>query len=83
MLERQYFGQLMQRSDSLEKTLMLGKIEGRGRRKGMTENEMVGWHHRRDGHEFEQAPAVGARQGSLTCCIPWGRKESDATEQLN
>ena len=44
---------------------------------------MVGWHHRRDGHEFEQAPAVGARQGSLTCCIPWGRKESDATEQLN
>ena len=44
MLKLQYFGYLMQRTDSLEKTLMLGKIEGR-RRRGMTEDEMVGWHH--------------------------------------
>ena len=52
MLKLQYFGHLIQRTDSLEKTLMLGKIEGR-RRKGMTEDEMVGWHHGLNGHEFE------------------------------
>ena len=51
-LKLQYFGHLMQRTDSLEKTLMLGKIEGR-RRRGMTEDEMAGWHHQLDGHEFE------------------------------
>ena len=50
-LKLQYFGHLMQRADSLEKTLMLGKIEGR-RRSGVTENEMVGWHHRLNGREF-------------------------------
>ena len=50
-LKLQYFGHLMQRTDSLEKTLMLGKIEGR-RRRGR-EDEMFGWHHRLDGHEFE------------------------------
>ena len=50
---------------------------------GIAENEMVGWHHRLDGHEFEQAPRVGAGQGSLECCSPWGRKESDITERLN
>ena len=44
---------------------------------------MVGWHHRLDGHEFEQAPRVGDGQGSLVCCSPWGHKELDATEQLN
>ena len=48
-----------------------------------TEDEVAGWHHRRDGHEFEQAPGVGDGQGSLACCSPWGRKESDTTEQLN
>ena len=48
----------------------------------MTEDEMVGWHHRLDGHECEQAPGAGG-QGSLACCSPWGRKESDTTEQLN
>ena len=46
----------------------------------MTENEMVGWHHRYDGHEFEQALEVDDRQGSLACCSPWGRKELDMTE---
>ena len=49
-LKLQYFGHLMWRADSFEKTLMLGKIEGR--RKGMTEDEMVGWHHRLNGHGF-------------------------------
>ena len=43
----------------------------------MTEDEMVGWHHRRDGHEFEQALGVDDRQGSLACCNPWGHKELD------
>ena len=57
-LKLQYFGHLMQRTDSLEKTLMLGKIEGR-RRRGPTEDEMVGWHHQLDGHEFEQVLGVG------------------------
>ena len=51
--------------------------------KGMTEDEMVGRHHRLDGHEFEQAPGVGDGQRSLECCSPWGCKESDTTEQLN
>ena len=51
-LKLQHFGHLMRRTDSFEKTLMLGKIEGR-RRRGTTEDEMVGWHHRLNGHEFE------------------------------
>ena len=50
--------------------------------KGLTEDGMVGWHHRLDGHEFEQAPGVGDGQGSLVCCSPRGRKESDTTERL-
>ena len=70
----------MQRTDSLEKTLMLGKIEGRRSRR--TEDEIVGWYHQLYGHEFEQALGVGYGQGSLVCCSPWGRKESDTTEQL-
>ena len=49
----------------------------------MTEHEMVGWHHRLNGHEFEQTVGDGEGQGSLACCSPWGRKESDTTEQLN
>ena len=51
--------------------------------KGMTEDEMVGWHHCFKGHEFEQAPGDGEGQGSLACCKPWGCKESDMTERLN
>ena len=50
--------------------------------KGTTEDEMVGWHHLLDGHEFEQALGVGDVQGSPACCSPWGYKESDTTEQL-
>ena len=49
----------------------------------MTEDEMVGWHHQLDGHEFKQAPGDGERQGSLAWCSPWGHKELDMTEQLN
>ena len=52
-LTLQYFSHLMQRADSLEKTLMLGKTEGWKKEKGMTEDEMVGWHHQLNGHEFE------------------------------
>ena len=63
-LKLQYFGHLMQRANSLEKTLMLGKIEGR-RRRGITEGKMIGWHHKFNGHEFEQAPGDGEGQGSL------------------
>ena len=48
----------------------------------MTEDEMVGWHHQLDAHEFEKALGVSDRQGSLACCSPWCRKELDTTEQL-
>ena len=58
---------------------MLGKVEGRKRR-GMTEDEVVGWHHQLGGHEFEQAPGVGNGQGSLMFCSPWGGKKSYMTE---
>ena len=54
---------------------MLGKIEARG--KGMIEDEMFGWHHQLDGHEFEQDPGDGEGQGSLACCSPWDHKELD------
>ena len=80
-LKLQFFGHLIQRTDSLEKTLMLGKIEG-GKRRGQ-EDEMVGWHHQLNGYEFEQALGVGDGQRSLVCCSPWGHKESDTTEWLN
>ena len=49
----------------------------------MTEDEMVGWHHRLNGHAFEQTPGDGEGQGSLACCSPWVRKESDTSQQLN
>ena len=64
-LKIHYFGHLMKRDDSLEKTLMLGKIEGRKRRG--QEDEMVGWHHRLNGHEFEQTLGDGEGQESLAC----------------
>ena len=59
---------------------MLGKIEGRQEMKGTTKDEVVGWHHRLDGHEFQQTPGVSEGQGSLVCCSPWGHKESHMTE---
>ena len=79
-LKRQYFGHLMRIADSLEKTLMLGKIEGRRRKgrqrmrwlDGITNSMDIGW-----------TPGAGDGQGGLECCGSWGRKESDTTEQLN
>ena len=77
-LKLQCYGHLMW-TDSLEKTLMLGKIEGRMRR----EWQRMRLYHWFDGHEFEQASGAGNAQGSLMCCNPWGCKEADKTEQLN
>ena len=69
-LKLQYFGHLMQRLDSLEKTDIAK--DWRREEKGMTEDEMVGWHLQHDGHEFEQASGVGDGEGSLVCCSPLG-----------
>ena len=82
-LKLQYFGHLMHRADSLQKLLMLGKIEGKRRMGWMTENEMAGWHHRLNGHRFGWTPGVGDGQGGLACCDSWGLKESETTEQVN
>ena len=67
-LKLQYFGHLMQRAESFEKT-GAGKDSGQ-EEKGTTEDEMVGWHHQHNGHEFKQAPEVGDGLGSLACCRP-------------
>ena len=67
-LKVQYFGDLMQRADSFEKTLMLGKIEGR-RRRGRQRMRMVGWHHQLDGHGFGWTPGVADGQGGLVYCL--------------
>ena len=80
-LKLQYFGHLMQ-------SRLIGKASDAGRdwgqeEKGTTEDEMFGWHHRLNGHEFEYTPGVGDGQGGLSCCNSWGCKESDMTEQLN
>ena len=79
-LKLQYFRHLMQRADSFEKTPMRGKIEGR--RRGW-QGEMVGWHHRLNGHGFGWTPRVGDGQGGLACCGSWDCKESDRAERLN
>ena len=70
------------------KNWLLGKDPDAGKdweqeKKGMTEDEMVGWHHQFDGHKFEQAPGAGYGQESLVCFNPWGHKELDTTERLN
>ena len=70
------------------KSWLIGKDSDAGRNwgqeeKGMTEDEMAGWHHQLDGREFEWTPGVGDGQGGLACCNSWGRKESDTTEPLN
>ena len=67
--EMPILGHLMQITDSLEKTLMLGNIES-SKERVTTEDEVVGWHHQLDGHEFEQTLAIGDGQGSLACCCP-------------
>ena len=69
------------------KNWLIGKAPDAGKdwrqERGTTEDEMVGWPHQLNGHEFEQAPGIGDGQGSLVCFSPWGRKELDTTEQLN
>ena len=80
-LKFQYFGHLMWRTDSLEKTLMLGKIEG-GRRRGQQRMRWLDGHWF-NGHGFRWTPGVGDGQGSLACCSPWDHKVSDTTERLN
>ena len=80
-LKLQYYGHLMRRTDSLEKTLVLGKIKGRKKRG--RQDEMVGWHHQINGHEFEQALGDGEGQGRLSCHSPWGHKKLHTTERLN
>ena len=81
-LKLQYFGHSSAKSRFIRKEPNVGK-DWRQDEKGMTEDEMVGWHHWLNGHEFEQAPGDGEGQGSLACCSPWGLKESDMTEQLS
>ena len=80
MLKLQSFGHLMQRANSLEKTLILGKIEGRRKR----ERQRMRWlmASLTQWHEFEQAPGYGEGQGSLACCSVRGHKESDMTKRL-
>ena len=80
-LKLQCFGHLLQRTDSLEKT-DAGKDWGQEEKRA-TEDEVVGWHHQLNGHEFEQTPGDGEGQGSLVCCSPWGHKELDMTYRLN
>ena len=80
-LKLQYIGHLMRRVDSLEKT-DAGTDWGQ-EEKGTTEDEMTGWHHRLNGHEFGWTLGVGDGQGGLACCNSWSRKESDTTERLN
>ena len=81
-LKLQYFGHLMRK-----KSWLIGKDCDAERdwgqeEKGMTEDEMAGWHHQLNGHEFEWTLGVGDGQGGLVCCNSWGHKESDMTEQL-
>ena len=68
--------------EKIRKDLDAGK-DRRQEENGMTEDEMVGWHHRLNGHKFEQAPGDSEGQGSLECCSPWSCKESDTIERLN
>ena len=83
-LKLQYFGHMMRRTDLLEKDPDAGK-DWRQEEKGTTEDEMIGWHHQLDGHEFEQAPGVGDGQGSLVCCSPRDHKQTHnwATEFIH
>ena len=70
------------------KSWLIGKDPDAGKdwgqeEKGTTEDEIAGWHHRLNGHEFEGTPGIGDRQGGLACCNSWGGKESETTEWLN
>ena len=77
-LKLQYFGHHVRRVDSLEDSD--AERDWGQEEKGMTEDEMAGWHHQLDGHEFGRTPGVGDGQGGLACCDSWGCKESDTTK---
>ena len=81
-LNLQYFGHLIMKSWLIWKDSDAGKDWGQ-EEKGMTEDEMVGWHHRLNGHGLGWTLGVGDGQGGLVCCGSWGHKESDTTERLN
>ena len=81
-LKLQYFGHLMRKSWLTGKDPHAGRDWGQ-EEKGMTEDEMAGWHHWFDGCEFEWTPGVGDGQGGLACCDSWGHEESDTTERLS
>ena len=81
-LNLQYFDHLMQRANSLEKNPDVGK-DCWQEEKGPREDEIAGWHHQLNGHEFGQTQGDSEGQGSLACCSPWGCKELDMTEGLN
>ena len=81
-LKLQHFGHLMAKNWLTGKDPDAGK-HWRQEEKGTIEDEMVGWHHQLDVHDFEQAPGIGDGQGTLACCSPWGCTESDMTVRLN
>ena len=81
-LKLQFFVHLMWRSELIWKDSDAGKDWGQ-EEKGTTDDEMLGWHHRLNGHEFRYSPGVGDGQGGLVCCSPWGCKVSDMTKRLN
>ena len=81
-LKLQYFGHLIQQNWLIWKDPNAGK-DWRQEEKGTTKEQMVGWHHQLNEHEFEWAPGVGDGQGGLACCSSWGHKESDTTELSN
>ena len=78
-LNLQYFGRLIQRANSWEKSLILERLRAGG--EGVAEDEMVGWHHGLNGHEFEQTLGDGEGQGSLVCCRPRGHEEPAVAER--
>ena len=80
-LKLQYFGHLMQEVTHWKRPWCWK--HWRWEKKGLTENKMIGWHHRLDGHEFEETAGVDEGQGSLVCCSPWGHKELNMIERLN
>ena len=81
--EKNKIDEMMQRADSIEKKNPDAGKDWRQEEKGTTEDEMVGWHHRLNGHVFEQIAGDGEGQGSMMCSSPWGRRELDTTEWLN
>ena len=82
MLKLQYFGHLMRRAVSLEKTWCGARLKAGGERDDRGWDGWMSWHHQLDGCEFEQALGVGDGQGSLVCCSSWDLKELDTTERL-